>query len=309
VRVCAVPNAGGPYSVANAGSINLSGSVNADATSPVLVSWTAGTTVGGTNLNGALTNATTTTPTFNATGLAGATYFLRFTASNVCGAASADTTIVVQAAPPPTINAIPPQTVNANTLVTINASSASLPAPTWAWVQVANGAPIVALTQTPSAATPSSTSKVTFTPVVASPPDYLFDVTATNVNGISSPPTRVTITVNAASTLNITIGTAEYRTGQQRLVIAATTTDLTVTSMVLQPYLTTNGTFTTGTTPLTNAGGGLWNLTIVGAARPACNNPNGTYATPCVAKPLIVTSTGGVTPGTSAPTALTRIRQ
>jgi hypothetical protein len=174
-------------------------------------------------------------------------------------------------------------------------------------VQVVNGAPIVVLTQTPSAATPSGTSRVTFTPVVAG--TYLFDVTATNVNGISSPPTRATVTVNAAATLNITIGTAEYRTGQQRLVIAATTTDLTVTSMVLQPYLTTNGTFTTGTTPLTNGGGGLWNLTIVGAARPACNNPNGTYATPCVAKPLVVTSTGGVTPGTSAPTALTRIRQ
>jgi len=304
-RVCAVPNAGGPYSVANGGSINLSGSVNAGATSPVLLSWTAGTTVGGTDLNGALTNANTTTPTFNATGLAAATYNLRFTASNVCGAASADTTITVQAAPPPTVNAITPQTVNAGTLVTINASSASLPAPAWTWVQVANGAPIVALTQTPSAATPSGTSRVTFTPTVVG--TYLFDVTATNVNG-TSVAQRATITVNAASTLNITIGTAEYRTGQQRLVIAATTTDLTVTSMRLQPYQTETGTFTTGTTALTNAGGGLFNLTIVGAARPACNL-GGTYATPCAQKPLVVTSTGGVTPGTSAPTALTRIRQ
>jgi hypothetical protein len=320
-RVCAVPNTGGPYAVANGGTINLSGSVNAGATSPVLLSWTAGLAPSTTNLNGALTNPTTTTPIFSAVGLAPTVgldgilgtaddnnYNLTFTASNVCGAASAATTIVVQPAPPPTINPILDQTVNVNTLVTINASSASLPAPTWTWVQVVNGAPIVALTQTPSAATPSGTSRVTFTPVVAGPPHYLFDVTATNVNGTSSPATRVTITVNAASTLNITIGTAEYRTGQQRLVIAATTTDLTVTSMVLQPYLTENGTMTTGTTPLTNGGGGLWNLTIVGAQRPACKL-GGTYATPCTQFPLVVTSTGGVTPGTSAPTRLTRIRQ
>ncbi len=304
-RVCAVPTIiGGPYSVANGGSINLSGSVNPDATSPVAVSWTAGTAPGGTNLNGALTNANTTTPTFNATGLAAATYFLTFTASNVCGAASATTTITVQPAPPPTINPIPAQTVNTGTLVTMNASSASLPAPTFNWVQVANGAPIVAL----NTAALADGSRATFTPAVAG--TYLFDVTATNANG-TSPATRVTITVNAATATILTITVAEYRISKQRLILSVTA-PVDVTAMTLQPYKLDNGTTynPAGGTSLVNNGGGLWTITVVGASPPACNNNPANYATPCSQKPLIVTSTGGAAgPGTSVFTALTKIRQ
>jgi hypothetical protein len=310
LRVCALPTIlGGPYSVANGGSINLSGSVNANATSPVFLSWTAGTLPGGTDLNGALTNATTTTPSFSATGLAAAIYNLTFTASNVCGQASTTSTITVQAAPPPTINPIAAQTVNVNTLVTMNASSASLPAPTWTWVQVANGAPIVVLTQTPSAATPSGTSTATFTPAVAGP--YLFDVTATNANG-TSPATRVTITVNAGTAVtNLTITVAEYRTGKQRLILSVTA-PVDVLTMNLLPYKLDNGTTynpaNIGNT-FVNNGGGLWTITIVGAQPPACNNNPLNYATPCSQKPLIVTSTGGAAgPGTSVFTALTKIR-
>jgi hypothetical protein len=280
--------------------------VNADATTPVTLLWTAGTTAGGTNLNGALTNANTTAPTFNATGLAAATYFLRFTATNICGAAFVDTTITVQPAPVPTINPIAAQTVNVNTLVTMNASSASLPAPTFNWVQVANGAPVVVLNTTGLA----DGSRATFTPAVAG--TYLFDVTATNANGTSSP-TRVTITVTAvvAETQNITLAT-EYRTGKQRLIITATTTDLTVTSMILQPYLLDNGTTFNPASlgaSFTNTGGGIWTITIVGAQPPACNNNPANYVTPCSQSPLKVKSTGGVTPGTSPFTALQRIRQ
>lgn len=307
VRVCAVPTIiGGPYSVANGGTIQLSGSVNATATSPVILSWTAGTTPGGTDLNGALTNATTTTPSFNATGLAAGTYNLTFTASNACGPASATTTITVQAAPPPTINPILAQTVNVNSLVTMIASSTSLPAPTFSWVQVANGAPPVTLTLS---GVGNSTAK--FTPTVAG--TYLFDVTATNANGTSSP-TRVTITVNAVqAVLNIVITPAEYRIGKQRLVLTATSGDTTATSMVLQPYLTENGTMfdpaSLGASAFTNTGNGIFTLTAVGVPKPACNL-GGLYATPCSQRPLIATSTGGVAgPGTSAPTALDRIRQ
>jgi hypothetical protein len=309
---------GGPYSVANGGSINLSGSVNADATSPVFLSWTAGTLLGGTDLNGALTNATTTTPTFSAIGLLAGVYNLRFSASNVCGAAFVDSTITVLAAPPPTINPIAAQTVNVNTLVTMIASSNSLPAPTFAWVQVANGAPVVTLTiTTPAPVAPiTAQSNATFTPAVAG--TYLFDVTATNVNGTSSP-TRVTITVNAVTAVqNLAITVAEYRTGKQRLILSVTTTDLTASppmTMKLLPYKLDNGTTYDPTNignTFVNNGGGLWTITIVGAQPPACNPPAGPYATPCSAKPLVVTSTGGAAgAGTSIPTgtALTRIRQ
>ena len=46
-RVCATPTIiGGPYSVANGSSIVLSGAVNADASTPLQLSWTAGTLPG-----------------------------------------------------------------------------------------------------------------------------------------------------------------------------------------------------------------------------------------------------------------------
>jgi predicted phage tail protein len=297
--------------VANGGSIQLSGSVNANATTPVTLAWTAGTVQGGTDLNGALTNANTTSPTFNATGLAAGSYNVRLTATNVAGLSSVDTTITVQPAPPPAINPIVAQTVNANTLVTMLATSNSLPAPTsFTWTQVNNGASVVALTTTtPASVLPITlSSQATFTPAATG--TYLFDVVAKR-GLVSSSPTRVTITVNAAVTQNIAITTAEYRTSNQRLVLAVTVPDLRVTSVILKPYLTEAGTMfdpaTLGASNFTNAGGGLWNLTIVTAQRPACNL-GGAYATPCSQRPLTVISTGGVTPGTSPATGLTRIR-
>jgi hypothetical protein len=314
-RVCATPTFNGaPYSVANGGSISLSGSVNANASSPVNLSWTAGTTVGGTDLNAALTNATTTTPTFSAIGLAAGVYNLRFTATNVCGAASVDTTITVQAAPPPTVNAIQNQTVTlgsaAASPVTIVATSASLPAPTFAWTQTSGAA--VAFTQTPTAATATATSTIRFTPAAAGV--YSFSVTATNANG-TSPAVFVNITVTAATPTNVVLTPAEYRIGKQRLVLTATTTDVAnVTSMVLQPYLTETGTTfdpaSLGAAALTNTGGGIFTLTAVGVPKPACNL-GGTYATPCAQRPLIVKSFNNLNQliGTSAPTALDRIRQ
>jgi hypothetical protein len=311
-RVCATATINGaPFTVANGGSIQLSGSANADATSPVVLSWTAGTTPNGTDLNGALTNANTSAPTFNATGLAAGTYNVTFTASNICGANSATSTITVQPAPAPTINAIQNQTVTlgspAASPVTVVATTASLPAPTFAWLQTSGGA--VQFTQTPVAATPTATSTLRFTPVAAG--SYTFSVAATNANGTSSPVT-VTINVTASTPTNIVITPSEYRIGKQRLVLTATTADLAVTSMTLQPYLTENGTMfdpaSLGVSQLTTAGGGIWNLVAVGAPKPACNL-GGAYATPCAQKPLTVKAfTGAALSGTSAPTALDRIR-
>jgi hypothetical protein len=311
-RVCATPTLNGaPYSVANGGTIQLSGSVNANATSPVSVAWTAGTLPNGTDLNGALTAAATSTPTFNATGLAAGVYNLTFKATNVCGATSAATTITVQAAPPPTMNAIQNQTVTLSSTaaspVTVIATTASVPAPKITWLQT--GGPAVAFTQTPLAATPTATSTLTFTPTVAG--TYNFSVTATNANG-TSPSVAVTITVSASVPTNVAIPAVEYRTSKQRLVFSATTTDLAVNSMVLQPYLTENGTMfdpaTLGAATLSTTGGGVWNYIGVGVPRPACNL-TATYATPCAQKPLTVKAlTGGAASGTSVATALTNIR-
>ncbi|HEX3087437.1 MAG TPA: PKD domain-containing protein, partial [Ilumatobacteraceae bacterium] len=314
-RVCATPTInGGPFSVANGASIQLSGSVNANATSPIALAWTAGTTPGGTDLNGALANATTTTPTFNATGLAAGTYNVTLTASNVCGAATVASTITVQAAPPPTINAIQDQTVTlgsaAASPVTVVATTGSIPTPTFAWTRTGGTGPAVAFTQTPVAATPTTASTLRFTPPAVG--TYIFSATATNANGTSSP-VSVTVTVTASTTTNIVITPAEYRTGKLRLGLTATTTDLAVTSMVLQPYLTDTGTVfdpaSLGAAALTNGGGGVWTLTAVGVPRPACNLNPANFATPCAQKPLIIKAfTGAALSGTSAPTALDRIR-
>ncbi|GAA2499337.1 PKD domain-containing protein [Terrabacter carboxydivorans] len=311
--VCATPTINGaPYSVASGASIPLSGSVTSGASSPVTLQWTAGTTPGGTDLNGALTGATTTTPTFKATGLAAGTYNLTFTVSNPCGVASTATTITVQAAPPPTIAPIQNQTVTAGNLVTLTASSSSLPAPTWAWSQTA-GPDNPALTQTPAAATAAGTSQLKFTPTVAG--TYSFTVKATNANG-SSPDTTVTVTVTAAVPTNVTLTPVEYRTSKQRLVITATSTDTTVSSMRLLPYLTETGTMfdpaTLGAANLTVSlvAPGSFTVTAVGAPPPACNL-GGTYATPCAQTPLTVKSlnAAGTVIGTSPPSRLDKIRQ
>jgi hypothetical protein len=310
--VCATPTLNGaPYSVANGGSVQLSGSVPAGSSAPVTLQWTAGTSVGGIDLNGALTGASTTTPTFNASGLAAGTYNVRFTASNPCGVASVDTTITVAAAPKPTIAPIQNQTVTAGNLVTLTATSSSLPAPTWAWTQT--GGTAVTTSQTPSAATATGSSQLKFTPTVAG--TYTFDVVATNSQG-SSPATTVTVTVTAAVPTNITLTPVEYRTSKQRLIVTATSTDTAVSSMRLMPYLTESGTTfdpaTLGAANLTVSlvAPGSFTVTAVGAPPPACNL-GGTYATPCAQSPITVKAlnAAGTVIGTSPPSKLDRIRQ
>jgi len=310
---CTSPTlSGAPYFVANGSSIKLSGSLAAGVTTPVTLQWTAGTTAGGTNLNGALTGATTPTPTFNATGLAEATYFVSFSASNVCGDSTVSSTITVTKAPPPTINPIADQNnVTANNLVTLSATSASNPTPTWAWAQTAGPViPATALSQTPAATSPSGTSTLKFTPTAAG--TYTYTVTATNANGTSSA-TTVNVVVAPFVPTNITLNNV-YRTGKQRLVITATSTDGTVASMRLMPYLTEAGTTfdpaTLGAANLTVSpiAAGSFTLTAVGVPPPACNL-GGTYATPCAQQPLTVRSVdgNGVVIGTSPPSRLNRI--
>ena len=271
---------GGPFQVANGGTVRLSGSVSAGASTPVTMQWsvTSPPTTqfpNGTSVNGALTGATTSSPTFNAAGLAAGTYNVTFTASNLCGASTVATTIVIGAAPPPTVTT-QDQTVTAGNLVTVSASTTSTLLPTWSWTQTAGPVaplPAPAFTQAPTAVTPSATSAIKFTPTV--PGTYTYTVTATNGQGTSSPVT-VNVVVTPAVPTNITLNNV-YRTVKQRLVITATSTDTTVSSMVLQPYLTEAGTMfdpaTLGAANLTVSliTPGSFTVTAVGAPSPACN--------------------------------------
>ncbi len=314
VAVCATPTINAtPLSVAAGATLKLSGSMTAGASSPVTLQWTAGTEDLGTDLNGALTGATTLTPSFNSAGLAAKTYHLAFIASNVCGVVTAKETITVQAEPPPAINPVQDQTVTAGSLVTLTATSTSVPAPTWTWTQTAGPVNPVTVTQSPAPATAAGTSTLKFTPPTASPGTYTFTVRATNLNGPSG-----TTTVNVVATpfvpTNVTLNTV-YRTSKQRLDITATTTDSTVTSMVLQPYRTESGTMfdpaTLGAANLTVSlvAPGSFTLTAVGAPPPACKL-GGVYATPCAQTPLTVKALNAnkAVIGTSPPSAVTTIR-
>jgi hypothetical protein len=186
---------------------------------------------------------------------------------------------------------------------------------TFAWTQVSGPAP-VGLGQTPSAATFTQTSTLNFTASIAG--TYVFSVKATNAGGKTSSATQVSVTATPAMPTNITFGgTLEYRIGKQRLVMTATSTDPTVTSMVLQPYLTETGTIFD---PV-NLGAGLtvslitpgsFTITLVGAPKPACRL-GGTYSIPpaCSQTPITVKAVRTGTPGfvgTSAASPLDKIR-
>ncbi|GAA1901960.1 PKD domain-containing protein [Lapillicoccus jejuensis] len=312
VRTCPAPAINGaPLSVANGGSLKLSGSVADGVTTPVTLQWTVGTIAGDASLTGALTGATTTTPTLSAVGIPAGDYVVTFSAANPCGVETTTAKLTVTPAPPPSINPITDLNVTAGALVTLTATSPAVPAPTWTWTQTAGPAGPV-LTQTPSAGTATGTSTLRFTPTVAG--TYTYSVTATNANGTSSP-TTVKVNVAPSVPVNITLNNV-YRTSKQRLVITATSTDVTVSSMKLLPYLTETGTVfdpaTLGAAGLTVSvvAPGSFTVTAVGAPPPACKL-GGTYATPCSQQPLTVKALNGVGAviGTSPPSPLTTIRQ
>ena len=93
-------------------------------------------------------------------------------------------------------------------------------------------------------------------------------------------------------------------------MITATSTDLTVASMRLQPYQTETGTIFDPTSLGANltvslVAPGSFTITLVGAPPPACNL-GGTYATPCAQAPITVKSlnAAGAIIGPASPTEL-----
>jgi hypothetical protein len=210
----------------------------------------------------------------------------------------------------PIVNHIPAQTVNSGQLVTMTATGAdpaSLPL-TFTWTQTNN--PPNVNPQVAFNPNPFSGSTIIFTPTLpigAPGVTYNFTVVARNSAGVSSAPEFTSVTVNPlADTLTIT--NAEFRTGKVRL-------DLSVTSNIVSPsvtlsldsYLANDGTTVTGPFPLTNTGGGIYTLTLVGSKPPICRSVNGPLTTPCTFNPPPLTvrsNLGGV-----ASSNLLRIRQ
>ncbi|MBZ5537775.1 MAG: hypothetical protein LAO31_17610 [Acidobacteriia bacterium] len=292
-----VANAGAAQTVPSGSLVTLNGSAST-GTAPLTFAWVQAAADPNQVL---LTGANTANPTFTAP-LVAAPVVLNFTltVSNSAGASSASMTVTVNAAAAPTAIAPAPQTVISGTPVTLTATCTDPQglACTFSWLQT-SGAPIVLNPNPFSGATISFTLTL---PVGTTTSTVLqFQVTATNSAGVSSAPQSTSVTVNPAPDAVI-ITSAVYRTSKQRLDLTASSSVISPNVILtLQPYVTTQGTTfdprTLGSTAniMTNNGGGLYIMTLVGAPEPAVPP----------ATPLIVTSNLGGR-GTSA---LTLIRQ
>ena len=299
VGACVVPtaNAGGPYTVAAGGTVLLGGSATGTP-APTLL-WTVSSgTVTPNNIGAATFSAVGATSPVTAT----------LTASNVCPAgvtntASSSATITINAAIAPTLNTVAPITVfsGAPKTIALSGTDPNVPAQALTFTVTQAGAPpLVNLTVT---STGPSTANLTFTaptlPATQVTSTVIqLTITATNTGGAISAPEFTTVTVNPLPDA-LTITTAQYRIGKQRLDLTVTSNNAAVGAALivkLQPYLTTTGTTfdpaTLGNT-LTFAGG-VYTLTLVGAPEPAIPP----------AKPIIVKDNlGGSSPLTG--TAIT----
>jgi hypothetical protein len=224
------------------------------------------------------------------------------------------------------VNHVAPMTVFSGAAGTfpVSGSDPNVPALTpLAWTVTQTGAPaLLNLTITPTGVT---TGNLTFTAPTLPPTQVTntviqLTITATNSAGVVSASEFTSVTVKPLPDV-ITPLSGEYRTGKQRLIVTASTTNANAT-LTLQPYRceinaapcvqTSPGVWTYNPDPaagglgnvLVNAGGVL-TLDISGAPRPACNL-GGAYATPCAQSPLDIKSNIG---GNSGFFALTRIRQ
>jgi hypothetical protein len=265
---------------------------SATGTAPLAFSWaqTAGPAV-------ALSDPTIATPSFVAPSVA-TTAALTFllTVTNAAGSSTAAVTITVNGAAAPTVDHIPAQTVGSGTPVSITATCSDPGGSTcsFVWTQTA-GTPVV-LTPNPHAG-----ATVAFTVSLAagaSPTTLQFQIVATNTAGISSAPDVTSVTVTPPAD-NVLITNAEYRADKQRLILTATSSVVSPTvSLTLQPYVTASGTTFDPAgigNAFTNAGGGNYTLTVVGAPQPA--------APP--ARPLTARSSAG---GVSPPHGIDRLR-
>jgi len=291
VSGCTAPtaSAGGPYTVANGGTVALAGSATGDT--PMTFAWAV--------TSGSVSAPTSANTIFSAVGgLSPVTATL--TATNACGSSSASSTITINTAAAPTVAQVAPVTLfsTAAGSFAVSGTDPNVPAQALTFTVAQSGAP--ALVNLAVTSTGTSSANVTFTaPTLAAgtinPAVITLTITATNTGGAVSAPATTTVTVKPLPD-NISVTTAQFRLAQTRLSLTVTSTVVSPSVVLtLQPYLTTTGsTFDPANlgNVLTNTGGGTYTLTLVGAPEPAVSP----------AKPIVVKSNLG---GTSLPTAIT----
>jgi hypothetical protein len=265
-----VANAGGPYTVNSGASITLAGS--ATGTAPFTFAWTALPAA-----SGSITPLNVAAPVYKAPVVAvPTTITLTLKVTNAAGTSTVTTTVLVNPAAAPTVNPVAPLSVfsGANGLFTVTGADPNTPALVPLTFKVAPTTTLTGVAVTnPSSAT-SATVRFT-APTIPPGPDVVttLSITATNSFGLVSQPRTVTITIKPQPDSPV-ITNAEYRIGQQRLILSATSNviDPNVVLTVL-PYKTASGAPSTfdpsPSNTMTNTGGGLYTFTLVGAPQPA----------------------------------------
>jgi len=291
VAGCVAPtvSAGGLYTVANGGTVPLSGSATGDA--PITFAWTVS--------SGSVSDPTIANTIFSAVG-GTSPVTATLTATNACGTASSSATIVINTAAAPTVASVAPVSVFATAAgsFAVSGTDPNVPAQALTFSVAQTGAP--ALLNLKATSTGANTANVTFN-APALPAGQVttsvitLSITATNAGGGVSAPSITTVTVKPLPD-NVSVTTALFTLNKVRLSLTATSTVVSPNVILtLQPYLTTTGTTFDPANlgnVFTNTGGGTYTLTLVGAPEPALSP----------AKPIVVKSNLG---GTSLPTAIT----
>jgi hypothetical protein len=270
VGVAPTANAGGPYTVNSGSTVTLGGS--ASGTAPLIYAWAALPPA-----NGSLSSLSIPNPVFRAPVVAvDTTVNLSLTVTNSAGVSTATTTVLVKAALVPTVNPVTAISVfsGANGSFTVTGADPNTPALLPLTFKVATPtAPLTGVFVSNPSTSTSATVKFT-APLIPPGPNVVttLSITSTNSFGLISLPRVVTITIKPSPDSPV-ITNAEYRIGQQRLILAATTTVIDPNVVLtLLPYPTaTGGTFTpvVGANTMLNGGGGLYTMTLVGVPQPA----------------------------------------
>jgi hypothetical protein len=286
---CVVPssNAGGPYTVAAGGTVQLAGS--SSGTAPVTLLWTVS--------SGSVSDPAIGNPIFSAAG-AVSPVTATLAATNACGSASSSATVTINAALAPTVGHVLPQSLfsGAAGSFAVTGTDPNVPAEALTFSVTQTGAPALVNLRVTSAGPASATVSFTAPTLPAGQVTSSvvnLTITATNAGGIPSLPEFTTVTV-APLPDTVAVTAAQYRLGKRRLDITATSTVVSPNVVLtLQPFLTVTGTTFDPTAlgnTFTNTGGGIYTLTLVAVPEPAISP----------AKPIVVKSNlGGVSPATA----------
>ena len=290
----AVAFAGGPYTVASAGTVTLNGSATGDV--PLTFAWSA-------PAQGTISPLNIAGPAYTAPSVATTTVVpLQLSVTNCGGTSISNTTVTVNAAAAPTVNSLAQVHVFSGAAGNFTVSGTDPNGLALTFNVVQTGAPaLLSFVVTQGANPPGNTAKATFTAPVL-PPGQVLDsvinitVTATNSAGATSAPMFTTVCIDPLPDL-ISITLSQYRINNKRLVITATSTvNSANVVLTLQPYVTITGT-TYNPDPaaggvgnvFTNNLNGTYSLTLNGVAEPACGNAAGNKP-PCPIRPLDVRS-------------------